>query len=148
MTFHIRHHTEQAQAWAAMRTPSQKLANAPFPPAYEGAYAGAMLRLAKKERRKGRLPLSPVGRGGPEVSDVSLAVMEVISGEMTSTEIAKAVSKRLGRRISTQTVLDRLRGCLSTNDKVKMREIGKRKYVWSAIPQHIGAERPAKQGAV
>ncbi len=70
---------------------------------YEHVYADAMKALAKREGRTGKLPIKFSG-GGPERTDITEAIMEVLVGEMTALQIAHAAGEKLGCRVDRKSV--------------------------------------------
>jgi len=81
----------------------------------ERQYAAAMQLMCYSEGHISR-PRGPVttppGKVMPD--DISPAIIDVLSGEMTAAEIARAAGEKLGRNVWPQGVRDRLEGKLST----------------------------------
>jgi len=79
----------------------------------ERQYAAAMQLMCYAEGhiRRTRGPITPPpGKVMPD--DISPAILDVLSGEMTAAEIARAASEKLGRNVWPQGVRDRLEGKL------------------------------------
>ena len=81
----------------------------------ERQYAAAMQILCYAEGQTLRKlgPITPPP-GKTIFDDTSPAILDVLSGEMTAAEIARAASEKLGRNVWPQGVRDRLEGKLST----------------------------------
>jgi len=81
----------------------------------ERQYAAAMQRMCYAE---GRTPKRRTDRAylrsKAMPDDISPAILDVLSGEMTAAEIARAAGEKLGRNVWPQGVRDRLEGKLST----------------------------------
>jgi DNA-binding transcriptional ArsR family regulator len=95
----------------------------------ETRYALSMLRAVRAEGHGPRLPKSDAlaKQGRDEVGE---AILAVLVGEMTPSEISHAVTARLCRRVWPQTINDRLRGKLKERGLVESRELGPRARVW------------------
>ena len=79
----------------------------------ERQYAAAMQLMCYAEGhiRRTRGPISPPpSKAMPD--DISPAILDVLSGEMTAAEIARAAGEKLGRNVWPQGVRDRLMGKL------------------------------------
>jgi len=81
----------------------------------ERQYAAAMHRMCYAE---GRTPKRRADRAylrsKAMPDDISPAILDVLSGEMTASEIARAAAEKLGHNVWPQGVRDRLEGKLST----------------------------------
>jgi hypothetical protein len=79
----------------------------------ERQYAAAMQLMcyAEGQIRRPRGPRKPPP-GRTIVDDISPAILDVLSGEMTVAEIARAAGEKLGRNVWPQGVRDRLMGKL------------------------------------
>lgn len=98
-----------------------------------------MAAMAKREGMAGKLPKNPPAYK-PKADPVSDAIISVMQAEgyveSTAGPISRAVSQHLGRVVHTQTVIDRLRGCLAP--QVKSRNGIGRTTLWSlADASHV-----------
>ncbi|MFG6573202.1 hypothetical protein ACGYLO_16535 [Sulfitobacter sp. 1A13353] len=118
MTYHIRHHTTQAHIKASTCAPVFTMRNEPYPEHYEAAYAKAMKALTAKEGHMGRAPVKVISsvqpskkieREASEKAALDAAILKALSGEMCTDDIAAAVSKSIGSRVSSQLISGRMR---------------------------------------
>ena len=96
----------------------------------EAELGAAMLKYERANGHECRLPR--VGESTPaNTCDITLSILGVMDGEMMPAHIAARVSEKLGRRVASTTITDRLRGTLK--DKVVCRHVAAKKKLWSKI---------------
>jgi len=112
MTLMIRHRTELADAKARNSVPQQMPAVISKAPANESALGLAMLKLARKEGHRARVPGSwddkTHGRNGQEAKDVTESMFKFMADWIVPVDIAAKVSADLGREVKVQLINNRL----------------------------------------
>jgi hypothetical protein len=110
--------------------------HAPIVAAYKGKgyterqYAAAMQLTCYAEVLIRRPP------GKTIFDDISPAILDVLSGEMTAAEIARAAGEKLGRNIWSQGVRNRLEGKM--RDMVEKRSRNSRGALWRLKGAKVG----------
>ncbi|WP_339765067.1 hypothetical protein [uncultured Sulfitobacter sp.] len=128
MTFHIRHHTENADRHARNCVPQPRPAKIVDAPSNEATIGEQMLAMARREGHKASA--FTMFKAKPKYDPVAIAITEVMSDqEMRPFEIAAAVSEHVGFKVSSTMITDRLRGSLA--ELVVFRDGGIRNRVWT-----------------